>query len=200
MSDRREEHQPAAMDRAAPTDKWMDIEHIRRKGGYFEGGIGLSGCAFYLAKKLLGFLMAGILWAAIFVLPIVFDETIRMEIRKLLDAAKPAARVAPENVPKLAIRENPGYQKLSTKWKQVFAEVQLNHSEYAPRFIRFLNDLTLADVEKIDQLVPYVLGDSVLRDNKENSRHHIPGLSFLGISRLQTIGILQQGQSGQKSP
>lgn len=192
------EHQPVTVDSAKPTSGLTEVERIHRKGGCFVGVVGWSGNAFYLIRIILGFLVAGILWAVIAALSIVFDETVRMGVRKLLDATESTARVVPESVPNFAIRESPDYQKLSTKWKQLFAEVQLNHSDYAPRLIRILNDMTLADIAKIDGLAPYVVENSILRSNEGNSQHAIPGLSFLDFARLKTIGILQQGQLGQQ--
>ena len=203
MSEREEleaaqNHQPVPVDSTKHTSGLTEVQHIRRKGGGFIGVVGWSGCAFYLTRILLGFLVAGVLWAVIATLSIVFDETVRMGVRKLLDATESTARVVPESVPNFAIRESPDYQKLSTKWKQLLAEVQLNRSDYRPRFFRILNDLTLADIERIDRLAPYVVSDSVLRNSETNSQHDIPGLRFLDFARLRTMGILQQGQLGQQ--
>lgn len=148
-------------------------------------------------QNFLGFLVAGLLWLVIFTVSIAYDETVRMGVRHLLDATEPAARVVPDSGQNFAIQASPDYNKLPTKWKQLLAEAQLNRSDYAPRFIRTLGDLTLADIEKIDHLAPYVIGDSVLRNGEANS-HDLPGLSFLDFARLRTMGILQTGQLGQQ--
>ena len=191
------EKQPVPVERTTNTRGLVEVQRIHQKGGYFVGGVGWSGYAFYMTSKILSFLVSGILWALIAILWIMFDETVRMEVRNFLDVAGEERRVEREDF-KFAVQESSDYQHISTKWKQLLAEVQLNNTAYNPRFIRILNDLTLGDIEKIDRFAPHVIEGAILRNGENNSNHDIIGLSFLDFARLKTIGILQQGQLGQQ--
>ena len=204
MSERNEmeparETQPAQTETATNINGLRGVERIYQTGGYFTGLVGWPGLVSWLMRKLLDSMLGGLILVAIAVGWIVMDETIRTKVRQLLEVAEPETRVAAENVMKFEIREGADFQKLSTRWKQLLAEVQLNQSEYSPRFVRMLSELTLADIEKIDRVAPYVVGGAILRNSEENSGHDMPGLNYVDLARLRGVGILEQGQLGQKA-
>ena len=128
---------------------------------------------------------------------IVYDETVRTYMQNWFDIANREGEGTSGNKTQFPIRLRSDYEELSKRWKQLLAEVELNHSEYPPRFIRVLGDLTFADTERIDRLAPYVVGDSLIRSNENAEIPNIPGLLYPDLQRLRTMGILQPGQSGQ---
>ena len=185
-------HHPAAFDPAVETGR------VRRRGGYLVASVGWSGFAHRVLSLLYGFLIAGFAWAGLILAGALVDESF------LAGFAAVCGIVAPETPPAVVddrnfpLLEDERRDDLPTRWKQLLAQIQLEQSTYPPRFVRILRDLTPADVRRIDRLAPYVLNGALLRNSPDDSGHDIPALRFMDFARLKTIGVLEQGQFGQK--
>ena len=185
-------------DRITNARSLVEVERLRRKGGYVVAMAGLSGYAFYVGMKIVGFVVHGIVWGAIITASIVWDETVRMHVQRLLDVAEPQEAVTTVKNSKFAIRDSADYESLPMRWKQLLAEVELNQLSHPPRLVRILGDLTLQDTATIDRLASHTLGNALLRKKGENSGHDVSGLKYEDFNRMKTIGILQEGQLGQQ--
>ena len=64
---------PEPADRVTNANNLMELERMRRKGGYVVATAGLSGYAFFVGIKLFGFLVSGIIWGAIITAGIIWD-------------------------------------------------------------------------------------------------------------------------------
>ena len=193
-----QEKKPETADRVTNAINLMEVERMRRKGGYVVATAGLSGYAFFVGIKLFGFLVSGIIWGAIITAGIIWDETVRMGVQSLLDVAEPQESPTTVKNAKFAIRDSADYERLPIRWKQLLAEVELNQSEYPPRLVRILGDMTLQDAVRIDRLASHTLGNALLRNKDDDSGHNVRELKYTDFNRMKTIGVLQEGQLGQQ--
>ena len=189
----------------SPTDRTTAFEHlvdtvqVRRRGGYLVASVGWTGLAYRLLSVLLGFLISGLVWAGLTVAGVLVDESFLAGVRSVCRIVAPEASSAVEEYRRFPLLEDDRRRDLQTHWKQLLAEVQLEQSTYPPRLVRILRDLTLADVGRIDRIAPYVVGGAILRNNDNDTGHDIPLLTFMDFARLKTIGLLEQGQFGQRA-
>ena len=185
-------HPPAIVDPIVETGR------VRRRGGYLVWSVGWSGFAHRVISVLYGFLIAGLAWAGLILVGALVDESFLAgfaAVCRIVAPETPSPVVEDRRFPLL---EGESRKDLQTRWKQLLAEVQLEQSTYPPRFVRILRDLTPADLARIDRIAPYVVGDALLRNSADDSGHDIPALRFMDFARLKTIGVLEQGQLGQK--
>ena len=190
--------------RSAVFDPAVETARVRRRGGYLVASVGWSGFAHRLLTLLYGFLISGVAWAGLVFVGALVDESFLAGFSAVCRSARNNRLVAPETSSTAAedrsfpLLEDESREDLQMRWKQLLAEVQLEQSTYAPRFVRILRDLTPADVGRIDRITPYVVGGAILRNSADDSGHDIPALRFMDFARLKTIGVLEQGQLGQK--
>ena len=182
----------------APTSRaFVDVERVQRNGGYFVASVGWSGLVSWLLTRLVFFLVSGAVTIGGVVCWALIDESARIGLRTTLGALGPDAptEARAKGFPLLGAESR---NELSMRWKQLLSEVQLDQSTYPPRFVSIVRDLTLADIHRIDQLAPYVVRGAILRNSDEASGHDVPALQWNDFARLKTIGVLQQGQLGQR--
>ena len=129
---------------------------------------------------------------------VLVDESILGAFRSICQIVVPETPSAVEGYGKFPLLEAERRGDLQTHWKQLLTEVQLEQSTYPPRVVGILRDLTPEDVRRIDRIAPYVVGGVILRNTADDSGHDIPVLRFMDFGRLKTIGVLEQGQLGQK--
>lgn len=205
MSEERE-GQPLSDGNSPPThppavfDPLIETGRVRRRGGYLVWSVGWSGFAYRVLVVIYSFLIAGLAWAGLIIAGALLDESFLAgfaAVCRIVAPETPSTVVEDRSFP-LLDHERRG--DLQTRWKQLLAQVQLEQSAYPPRFVRILQDLTLADVSRIDRIAPHVLGGVILQSRADDSNHDISGLQPMDFSRLQSIGVLEPGQFGQTLP
>lgn len=174
------------------------IDGVRQDGGYIVGSVGWSGFAMLLTNRILTFLISGVVWMAGLVAWVVADESVRIGLRTALEGIGPEARGEAVGNEVFPLLHSDNRNNLETRWRQLLAEVQLEQDNYAPRLVRIVRDLTLEDIGRIDRMAPYVIGGAILRNEDSNNDHDVPDLQSMDFARLKTIGILEQGQFGQR--
>ena len=182
---------------APPPRAIIDVDQVQPNGGYFVASVGWSGLVSSLIRKLVSFLVSGAIAIGGLACLVLFDESVRIGLRATLESLEPdaPAEVQAERIPLL---EGESRNELGVRWKQLLSAVQLDLSTYPPRFVSIVRELTLADIRRIDQLAPYVVGGVILRNSDEASGHDVRSLQWGDFARLKTIGVLQQGQLGQR--
>lgn len=169
---------------------------IHRRDGYFVGVAGWSGLTFWLIGKLTAFVTSGVVWGVLLTIGwIAADETVRTTVRSILgeDQKIPMTDDEGRKFPLLA---TDAYQQLSTMWKQVLAEVQINQSNYPSRLVTIVRELTLNDIAILDHIAPYVVGNSIIQADDFEMGYDIPSVKDVDFERLKTIGITTEGQFG----
>ena len=175
----------------------VEVERVRRYGGYFVATVGWSGFLSRLAARLAFFVLSGIVSIGALAGWALFDESVRIALRSALEPSAPPARTMPE-AELHPLLQGEGRNDLKLRWKKALSEVQLDQSAYPPRFVGIVRGLTLDDIRRIDQIAPHVVGGLLLQNPDADSDHDVPGLRPMDIARLKTIGILEQGQFGQR--
>lgn len=175
----------------------VEAERVRRHGGYFVATVGWSGFVARLAGRLAFFLISGIVSVAGLAGWALFDESVRIALRSALEPFQSPIQTMSE-VQLHPLLQGEARKDLQARWKQLLSEVQLGESAYPPRFVGIVRGLTLDDIRRIDQIAPHVIGGSLLQNRGAESDHDVPGLRAMDFARLKTIGILEQGQFGQR--
>ena len=176
----------------------VGLEKARHRGGYVVGTVGWSGLLVWLISRFVFFLVSAGLTVGGIAIAAALDESVRIGLRAVvgvLGQETPAEAQAGRLFP---ILQGESRNELTVRWKQLLSEVQLEQSTYPPRFVAFVRELTFADVRRIDQIAPYFVEGAILRSDDESSGHDVPGLVWEDFARLQTIGVLAQGQFGQR--
>ena len=176
----------------------VEVERVRRSGGYFVGSVGWSGLVSWLIRSFGFFLVSGVLTIGGVVCWVVLDESVRIGLRAALGELgqeTPAEAQADRLFPILQVESR---DELTVRWKQLLSEVQLEQATYPPRFVAIVRELTLADIRRIDQIAPYMVEGAILRNSDNENGHDVPALRWADFARLKTIGVLAQGQLGQR--
>ena len=176
----------------------VEVNRVRRGGGYFVGSVGWSGLVAWLISRLVFFLVsAGVSIAAV-VGWVVLDESVRIGLRTALGELGPETPAEAQADRLFPILRGESRDELTVRWKQLLSEVQLEQSTYPPRFVAMVRELTLADIRHIDGIAPYMVEGAILRNSDNRSGHDVPALEWADFARLKTIGVLAQGQLGQR--
>ena len=173
-----------------------EVRKIHRRGGYFVGVAGWSGLLYWLAAKLSGFLTSGVVWGIVLTLSwIAPDETVRTTVRGFLGDSPTTFALGDESQ-KFPLLATDAYQELPTTWKQLLAEIQLNQSNYPARLVSTIRELSLNDIRTLDNIAPYVLGNSIIHADDFEMGYEISPVSDADIERMKTIGITDRGSIG----
>ena len=148
-------------------------------------------------RRLVLVLATSALTIVVAVIWVVLDESVRIGLRSLLGESAQETRREAQTDRLFPILQGESRNELTARWKQLLSEVQLEQSTYPPRFVALMRELTLADTRRINQIAPYVVRGAILRNSEVDSGHDVPDLTWEDFARLQTIGVLQQGQLGQ---
>ena len=192
------EERDASPTNARTPNALVEVERVRRSGGYFVGSVGWSGLVSWLISRLVFFLVsAGVSIGAV-VGWVLLDESVRIGLRAALGEFGKETPVRAQADRLFPILQGESRGELTVRWKQLLSEVQLEQSTYPPRFVAFVRELTLADIHRIDRIAPFMVEGAILRNGGDNSGHDIPTLGWADFNRLKTIGVLAQGQLGQR--
>ena len=176
----------------------VEVEQVRRSGGYFVGSVGWSGLVSSLISRLVFFLVSVGITIGGFVCWVVLDESVRIGLRATLGELGSETQAEAQADRLFPILQSESRDELTVRWKQLLSEVQLEQSTYPPRFVAFVRELTLADIRRIDRIAPYMVEGAILRNSDNRSGHDVPALEWADFDRLKTIGVLAQGQLGQR--
>ena len=192
------EERGASPAKARTPNALVETERVRRSGGYFVGSVGWSGLVSWLIRSIGFFLVSSALTIGGFVCLVVLDESVRIALRAALGELGPQTPAEAKAERLFPILQGESRDELTVRWKQLLSEVQLEKSTYPPRFVTIVRALTLADIRRIDRIAPYMVEGAILRNGDDNSGHDVPSMGWADFARLKTIGVLAQGQLGQR--
>ncbi|MYJ71901.1 MAG: hypothetical protein F4092_09065, partial [Rhodospirillaceae bacterium] len=132
----------------------IEVERIRRSGGYFVGSVGWSGFVSWLINRIVFFLVSAGVSISLIVGWAVLDESGRIGLRAFLGVLGPETPAEAQADRHFPMLQGENRDELTVRWKQFLSEVQLEKSKYPPRFVAMVRELTLADVRIIDRIAP----------------------------------------------
>ncbi len=88
------------------------------------------------------------------------------------------------------------YASLPEYWRQALAEIALRPTETSAEVKRLIYRLSVADIRLIDMLAPYWTNIGIFRDDNKLSEHPMPGLSYIQMLHLESVGILEDVNDG----
>ena len=88
------------------------------------------------------------------------------------------------------------YATLPTHWRQALAEIVLRPTETSAEVRQLIHALSVEDIRLITQLAPYWTSLGIIRAISILSEHPIPDLSYLDMSDLESLGILESVSEG----
>ena len=113
----------------------VEVERVRRSGGYFVGSVGWSGLVSWLISRSVFFLVSAGVTLGGFVCWVVLDESVRIGLRAALGKLGPETQAEVQADRLFPILHGESRNELTVRWKQLLSEVQLEQSTYPPRFV-----------------------------------------------------------------
>ena len=91
------------------------------------------------------------------------------------------------------------FASLPKYWRQALPEIALRPTETSAEVKRLIYRLSVADIRLINLLAPYWTNIGLIRDNSKLSEHPMPGLSYMQLLHLESLGILEDVNDGLKT-